>query len=172
MKSEQPVPLPAMQIEPVRIEQRGPLLLAGLKDRFTGETIPQIPLLWQRFGPHIGALPNEVDGVAYGLCLPSSEDEASFDYMAAVEVTTFSNLPSGLERLRVPAATYAIFEHVGHVSKLSWTVDAIQREWLPRSGRKPPSDAAGLPAFFERYGPRFDPQKGEGDVEVWLPIRE
>lgn len=171
MKSEQPAPSPAAQIEPARIEQRGPLLLAGLKDHFTCETIPQISRLWQRFGPHIGALPNEVAGVAYGLCLPG-EDDAGFDYMAAVEVTSFANLPSGFERLRVPAATYAVFEHVGHVSKLSMTVDAIQREWLPRSGRKPPSDAAGLPAFLERYGPGFDPQKGAGDVEIWLPIRE
>ena len=162
----------SMGIEPARIEQHGPLLLAGYKDRFTFEMLSTIPALWGRFAPKIGNVPNEVPGVAYGVCLPVGDESGAIEYLAAVEVTTFARLPADFVQLRVAAATYAIFEHAGHVSQICQTMDAIEREWLPRSGRQPPSDAAGLPAFFERYGPGFDPEKGVGDMEIWLPIKQ
>ena len=32
-------------------------------------------------------------------------------------------------------------------------------------------EVGDLPNFIEYYGPRFDPETGEGEVEIWVPLR-
>ena len=143
-------------------------LIAGLRGHYTRSTMKDIPLLWQRFAPHIGKLPGQVSGVTYGVCFPMPD---GFGYLSGVEVLSASGLPAEFSVVTMPVQRYAVFAHRGHVSLLHETCDAIEREWLPRSQYAFVHGKPGDPGFFERYGENFDPQIGEGDVEVWVPIK-
>lgn len=150
-------------LEEPRVE-RGPLLLlAGFAERFTFENVQRIPLLWQRFGPHVGHVPGEVGAHAYGVRY--NADDGGFDYLAAVEVSTLDALPPEFQHLRVPEQTYAVFAHRDHVSTIRATMHAIWSSWLPQSGRH----VVDAPDF-ERYGPDFDTIAGTGTIEMWIPI--
>lgn len=89
-----------------------------------------------------------------------------FEFLSGVEVEDFEGLPADAGRVRIPAQDYAVFEHVGPISELGSTWQRIWKDWLPGSGR---ADAETPP--FEVYGPRFDPDTGEGGLEIWFPVR-
>jgi AraC family transcriptional regulator len=152
-------------LKPPRFEHGKPLLIAGIGERYDGESSKAIPALWQRFAPHIGTIPGEIGKVAYGVCC-NGDDEGNFDYIAGVEVADFSDLPAGFRTVRVPAQRYAVFSHSEHVSTIRRTVNTIWSKWLPDSGHQ----VADAPNF-ERYGPEFDPRTGEGGLEIWVPIK-
>ena len=60
-----------------------------------------IPGLWQSFVQHIGSIPGEVPGVAYGV--NHNADGDSFYYLCGVEVRSASDLPQGFVVLEVPS---------------------------------------------------------------------
>jgi AraC family transcriptional regulator len=141
-----------------------PLLVAGLGDRFTFENGAGIPALWRRFNEIMHEVPARRGTVAYGVCC-NGDDAGNFDYIAGVEVADFSDLPRAFSRVRVPAATFAVFTHAGHISSIRRTVHTIWNRWLPQSGH----EVADAPNF-ERYDQRFDPLTGHGGLEIWLPV--
>lgn len=151
------------RIEPVRFEERGPLIIAGLSGTFTPQTRDGIPELWKRFAPHIGKVPGQVGQVAYGV---SSMRGGSIDYVAGVEVLDGTKLPDGFRKVRQMAKTYAVFEHRGHVSTIPETVGAISNDWLPKSGWA----IADGPQVIERYGEDFDPKTSSGLTEILIPL--
>lgn len=157
-------------LEAPRFENGKALLIAGLSERYTAETRRNIPQLWQRFQPHIGNVPGQVGKAAYGVCFNMRSAPFSFDYLAGVEVSDFSAVPSEFTQISVPAQRYAVFSHRDHVSRLPQALDAIHK-WLPNSGLVAAPRGDDVPVFFERYGEGFDLRTGIGDVEVWIPIK-
>jgi AraC family transcriptional regulator len=142
------------------------MTFAGMSEHVTSDW-DKIDKLWWRFAPHIGKVPGQVVArVAYGVVTNSGK---GIDYLAAVEVTGTKVLPKDFVQASLPAQRYAVFAHEGHVSKLKDTMDAIWK-WFPTSGLEH-ARTAGAPAFFERYGEEFDPQKGTGGIEVWVPVK-
>jgi len=113
-------------------------------------------------------LPGQKGKVAYGLCLPL-ENNKGIEYICGVEILNTDNLPDDLSVKQLPGNMYAIFKHDGHVSTLRQTLDNIWKNWVPVSGYSPPE---GENYFFERYGETFDPVKGEGDIEIWIPVKK
>jgi AraC family transcriptional regulator len=140
------------------------LKIAGLSRRFSTHDTAGIPGLWQSFGQHIGSIPGEVRGVAYGVCY--NADGASFDYLCGVEVLSLRDLPPGFVALEVPSSLCAIFHHGGHVTDIHALMRAIFSDWLPTSGRQ----AAAAP-ILERYGPEFDPRTGAGGFDIYIPLK-
>ena len=159
---------PSEGLEAPRFEDGKAMLLAGLRNYYTMETMREIPALWQRFDPYFDKIPGQVGRVTYGVCFPLPE---GFDYMAAVEVQGAEGVPQELSLVTMPAERYAVFAHRGHISKLPETCRAIEHDWLPRSRYSFVFGMPGSPGFFERYGDSFDAKAGVGDVEVWVPIR-
>jgi AraC family transcriptional regulator len=153
-----------VELEAPRREAGRPLLIAGMIVRYSNETIAGIPMQWQRFGPHIDAVPNWVDGTAYGVCR-GFDESGHFDYVCGVPVSSLSDLPAELSGIRVPAQTYLVFAHRGHVSGIHATWQAIIGDWFPASGHKM-TDGPG----FERYPESFDARTGLGGAEIWIPI--
>lgn len=92
-------------LQPPRIQDGRGLLIAGLGEHFTYETIAGIPGLWQRFHEHIGNVPGQVGNIAYGVCY-NTDDAGSFDYIAGVEVADFAALPKDFAR--IPAHRAAV----------------------------------------------------------------
>jgi AraC family transcriptional regulator len=161
---------PEVQLEAPRFENGKALLIAGLREHYTSETMKNMPALWQRFAPHIGNIPGQVVGhVAYGLSFNALGSDG-MDYMAGVEVSSSSNLPSDFSVTTIPVQKYAVFSHREHVSKMYETLDSIDK-WLPGSGLEVSGGAAGAPDFFERYSEEFNPLTGMGGMEVWVPIK-
>ena len=151
---------------PHRIEQGRTRVLAGLCRRFTMHTRAAIPALWQDFVPHLGHIAAQTGpafttyGVSYNF-----DDANDFDYLCAVEVRAGADLPEGFSTLNIAPQTYAVFPHIGHISGLRSTWDAVWGRWLPESGL----DVVPAP-FFELYGPDFTPD-GHGGLELWIPVK-
>jgi AraC family transcriptional regulator len=151
-------------LDPPRFVDGEELLIAGIGARYTFETNQGIPAQWQRFGPHIGHVPSQCGPETFGLCA-NGDDSGSFEYIAGVRVSEFSDLPEGLSGTRVPKRRYVVFTHKGHVSQLRRTHYTIWNKWVPESG-VPIADAPS----FERYGKEFNPVTGLGPIEVWMPV--
>ena len=156
----------ARQVEAPRVENSRPLLIAGLRSQFADEPWKGTPELWQRFAPYLGKILGQVGRTAYGLCFLLLN---GVDYLAGVEVSGSSGLPSDFTPVNIPAQRYLVFPHREHVSKLHITCDMIS-EWLPTSGHEA-AKTPGAPDFFERYTEEFDPRTGMGGIEVWIPIK-
>jgi AraC family transcriptional regulator len=152
-----------------RLERHDALLIAGLAERYEAGTIEEmaagIGRQWQSLAPLIGKVPGQVGRTAYGVCR-SVDDGEAVDYLAGVEVASFEHLPRRFKRRRLPAQRYAVFRHRGHLSALPGTIDSIWSRWLPQA-RLEAADTVHL----ERYGERFDPQSGKGEVEIWIPVK-
>jgi AraC family transcriptional regulator len=152
-----------------RIERRGPLLIAGIPGIFTPSS-GQVAAPWERFIPQLGSIPGRVGQCAYGVCIGCSGAD-TFEYLCGVEVAHASVVPQNWSRLSLPAQTYAVFAHDGHVTKIRETIRGIFEERLPQSGLELAPTAAEIPDLFERYGPGFDARTGSGDIEVWIPVK-
>ncbi len=151
-------------LEEPRRETGSALLIAGLRVRYSSETIAGIPMQWQRFAPLMGSVSGRVGGVAYGVCC-DFEESGQFDYVCGVAVSSLSGLPPELSGVRIPPRQYLVFLHPGHVSGIPATWQAIMARWLPKSGLR----MANAPNF-ERYGEDFDANTGLGGGEIWVPI--
>lgn len=148
-----------------RITTGKSMLVAGLRQTHRiRETDRQIPRQWRRLWPYLGSLRSQVGNVAYGVVC-SSGAVAKADYMCAVEVEDFADLPPELDCMKIPEQTYAVFSHDGNASDLEQVRQSISDEWLPQSGYK-----AASSQNIERYGESFNPASGEGDMEIWIPI--
>jgi AraC family transcriptional regulator len=153
-----------VNLDPPRFEDGRTLLIAGLSERYSESTNAGIPALWQRFVPHLGHVPGQIGHVAYGVVY-NGDGAGNIDYMAGVEVSSFSALPPEFSRLQIPEQKYAIFTHRGHISDIRRTWHTIFNLWLPQSGRK----LAHAPEI-ERYSEDFDGRTGLGTVEIWIPL--
>ena len=152
-------------IDPPRIVNQQPLLIAGLNARYGQTASAQMPAQWQRFTPHLGHVPGQVGETAYGVVY-NSDDTGHADYLTGVEVKDFSELPADWTRLRIPAQRYAVFTHRDHISSIRRTWFSIWNKGLPEAGL----EATGGPEF-ERYDERFNGETGAGEVEIWIPVK-
>lgn len=142
-----------------------------------GENHREIPKFWDRclgegkveaLGPHAGKF-----GVL-GLCADFDAKMENFTYVIGVEAVPGAQLPEGTQKVKVPAAQYAVFECVGAMP------DAIQNGWSEVMGQWfPKSDwEQAQPVNFELYpsfpdgDPRGDPTSPKCYTEIWIPIRK
>lgn len=155
---------PEARLPTVRILQAPAFQALGLVETHAFGDVTRIPVQWRAFGPQIEAIAGRVGPAPLGLML-DIDDDGRFSYACAVEVTDVDRLPPGLRKLRVPAQTYAVFPHRGHVSELRRTYAAIFDRWFAAHGEKL---AAG--PVLERHHPRFDVRTGRGGLEIWTPL--
>jgi AraC family transcriptional regulator len=153
------------KLEAPRFEKGKRLLIAGLGERYNGDTCAGIPAQWQRFVPHIGHIPGQVGGTAYGVC-HNCDDLGNFEYLSGVEVSDFSSVPGNFQCVNIGEQDYAVFSHRDHISTIRRTWSTIWNTWLPESEYEP-VDAPD----FERYGKEFDSLTGMGGLEIWVPIK-
>ncbi|WP_347901587.1 GyrI-like domain-containing protein [Pseudomonas purpurea] len=142
------------------------LLIAGLGGRFSSDTTQDIPKLWDTFIPHIGKVPGQKGDVTYGICC-NPDGKGGFEYIAGVEISKLDDLPELYRWIEVQPQHYAVFTHKGSLDTLAQTFQYIWKTWLPASGH----EAADAPEF-ERYSEDFNPQTGDGVLEIWLPLKE
>jgi AraC family transcriptional regulator len=139
--------------------------IAGLLQRYNIETVGDIPAQWARFAPHLGGIPGEIAGAAYGVCY-NHDGDGNFDYLSGVEVRDFALTPKEFTQLRLAPKRYAVFEINAHISTIRDVLHTIWAKWLPESGL----EAAQAPDF-ERYTAKFNPANGLGGYEIWLAVK-
>jgi AraC family transcriptional regulator len=154
-----------------RIVRRPAFDVVGMAGRFTPRTTSRIPELWERFvrGP-IDAVPHRAGHHTLGVCIDADAatlEQDGFTYLAGVEVSRVDGVPAGLIAITVPARTYAVFTHAGHISRLPDTVKQVWGTWLPASRYRHVASPD-----FELYDERWDPTTGEGEIDIWVPIAE
>jgi AraC family transcriptional regulator len=159
-----------MDLMEARIVRKAAFDVIGMAGRFTA-TSSKIPELWGRFAPRIHEVPHRRAAHTLGLCVdadPGTVAEAGFTYVAGVEVERLAGVPDGMIALTVPANTYAVLTHRGHLSRLPDMVRHVWGRWLPTSPYR------HVPApDFEFYDPeRWDPGTGEGEVDLYVPIAD
>lgn len=152
-----------------RIEQAGPLLVAGLREPLDQNAAQKIPYLWQQLTGGWDQIAQRVGNVGYGVCIHLRNHE--YYYMAACAVWDFTGLAEPFSPFIIPSQTYAVFSHAGSVETIRTTIDFVFDQWLPTSGYQHVIAMENSLHFFERYGEAFDPHTGTGDIEIWLPIR-
>ncbi|MCB1516969.1 MAG: GyrI-like domain-containing protein [Hyphomicrobiaceae bacterium] len=152
-------------LEAPRLAKRPAFRVAGLKKRFTYDQRVGIPNLWEQFIPHLGEIDGQIGSATFGLC--ANFDDEAFDYYAAAEIDQASETGSELVTFEVPAQTYLVFTHKGHVSNIAASMSAAIGKGIPEAGK---SQANG--PSFELYGDRFNPITGIGEIELWLPVED
>jgi AraC family transcriptional regulator len=150
-------------IAPPKFVDSAPLRIAGLEAHYAHGGAAGIPAQWQKLIGHLGHISGQKGRVAYAVV---NFDNDGYRYLTGVEVEPGADLPAGFTAIDIPAQTYAVFRHDGHVSTIQVTCGHAE-QWMPKSG----FEHAGPIGFLERYGEGFDPQTGRGDIEVWVPVR-
>ena len=152
-----------------RIVRRPAFHVVGLAGRFTPATTSHIPVLWERFVPHMDHVPHRRGSHTLGVCVdadPSTIEQDGFTYVAGVEVERIDGVPDGLIALTVPANAYAVFTHAGHIARFPDTVKQVWGRWLPASRYR----HVRAPDF-EWYDERWDPAHGRGRDRHLRPRR-
>jgi AraC family transcriptional regulator len=141
------------------------MLLVGIRRQHTfAGGVEGIPAQWREFNAR-RPWPGEQGAVSYGVMCGAEPAEQRFEYMCAVETSTFDGVPADVGRMRVPASRYAVYRHEGHISTVRDTWQHIWNVWLPASG------LTMLHApDFERYDASYDAETGEGGCEIWVPV--
>jgi AraC family transcriptional regulator len=155
--------------EPPLIIQKDALLLAGVA--YHGDNSDgKLAHLWQAFSTNIDRIPRRVSPQqTYGLWLYPDEFKTSrdFDYLAALEVQSLSDIPEGMAGRRVAPKTYVLFEHHGPIQIIRQTYIYAYGDWLPSSGYQ-------LDGQFdlEYYDERFiGPADPNSVLCILIPIR-
>jgi AraC family transcriptional regulator len=149
-----------------RFADGDPMRVIGLCERYDAVTMNRIPEQWAHFQQRLSDVRGRIDPAQFGIFYQLSESPFAFEYLTAVMVDDDAPLPAGFVERRLAPRRHAVFTHRGHPSGLRPLMDAIFREWLPRSGYR----AAGNPDFVEVYGEAFDPVRLQGVIEVWVPL--
>ena len=127
---------------------------------------PEIPQLWEHFGPRMDEVPDQAEpGVSYGVMQQGAAGGDALDYMAGVAVVQALDVPAGMTSWEIPAQTYAVLPAT--LPTLGAAFDFIYNTWLPASGYQP----TGGP-FFERYGATFDPSDPTSELSIYVPVEK
>jgi len=153
------------QLEP-KIIEKSSFLVAGLHYEGKNEH-GEIPALWDNeFLPRMGELAFLQAGAgAYGIAraMPNFEKDGVFEYLAAVEVKSFDNLPPGMVGWEIPAATYVVLP-AHDVPGIAPVSDYFYQKWLPQSKEY----EMGEGAMLEYYPPDFGVDL---NLDLFFPVR-
>jgi AraC family transcriptional regulator len=155
------------KLEP-RFEEKHGFKFAGLM--YTGSAEQgEIPQLWDKFVPVMDKIPNRINNnVCYGIINPFEPKQGrEMDYIAAVEVDGFDNVPEGMESGEIPEAYYAVFTHKGPISKFMETIQYVYGDWMKNGGYK----HAGTPDF-ELYDDKFKGDEEDSECYIYVPIEK
>lgn len=90
----------------------------------------------------------------------------NFQKWAAVEVSNYSGIPAGLQKITIPDGLYAVFLHLGPATEAHKTYHYIFTEWLPNS-EYTVDNRPHFAVMDEKYK-KDDPTSEE---EIWIPIK-
>ena len=138
-------------------------IITSLVNNRTGE-------LWRSFMPQRKHISNSASADLFSLSVYDPEyfnafnPAREFEKWALIEVTDFSNVPSGMETFTLPGGAYAVFVHKGSHEDAR-TFPYIFSTWLPQA----PYVLDDRP-HFEILGPRYNQGSPDSEEEIWVPV--
>lgn len=133
----------------------------------------QTRVLWQQFMPQRKSIRGVVGADLFSLQVfdtpPDSPDftlHSVFEKWAAVEVTSFDDLPEGMEPFTLVSGLYAVFHHKGAADTGPKSFQYIFGVWLPAS----PYQLDNRP-HFEKLGERYKNDDPDSEEEIWIPVK-
>lgn len=141
-------------------------ITAGLSQRFTMDSVGEIPALWAGLHAREWIVPDETPGALFGVSY-EFDGGGGFNYLAGVEVSQVGVVPRGVCHVVLAAGDYAVFSHRGAMAEIPQLFTYIFQNWLPASGYI----SAEAPVF-ERYPSGPADAEGRHAYEVWAPIRK
>lgn len=161
-----------MSTEP-RLEDAPPRTMVGLATSFDDpgaerNTIAaRLSPLWTSFMSRFAQVEKKHSHTAYGVIGQEAPGSARIRYIAAAHVIDGPcTVPPGMIDLKIPAATYATFEHRGTTDQLDRTVNYIYSAWLMQSGMR-----HTYGPDLETYGERYRPTSSDSVVLYSIPVR-
>lgn len=132
-------------------------------------------LLWNRFMKYKEALDARKNADLYSVQIYGEEfisgdfdSQSEFEKWAAMEVQDHSNIPKGLQMLKLPQGKYAVFIHEGTAKDFAKTSKFIFEEWLPSSK----FEIDDRP-HFEVLGKDYKgPENPESKEKIWIPVKQ
>ncbi len=136
----------------------------SLSENKTGE-------LWQKFMPRRAEIKNRVnmDFISmqnYGEGWAFSPAE-KFTKWAAVEVSSFDEIPPGMKTYLLSEGRYAVFIHKGPAGEAVKTMQYIFGKWLPES-----KYILDNREHFEILPEGYSPMDPDAEEEIWVPVKE
>ena len=123
----------------------------------------EIPQLWGTFGPHMHEIKHLVHPeVFYGVMGNYVEATGEFDYVAAREVTSATEIVKGMTVVNIPTQTYAVFPCT--LKTLKKTFDVIESS-LPTSGYHRVDGPE-----FELYDESFEAGNENSPMFLYVPV--
>lgn len=130
-------------------------------------------LLWNRFMKLKGSIENITGENLYSVQIYGEkfmsgefDTQSEFSKWAATEVSNYSEIPKGLEKLEIPGGKYAVFTHKGTAREFAETSNFIFNQWLPDSEYKL-DDRPHFEVLGEDYK---GPENPESQEDIWIPI--
>ncbi|QBA64040.1 GyrI-like domain-containing protein [Muriicola soli] len=127
--------------------------------------------LFKSFMPKRGEIENTISENVFSINIYKQDYFTAFDpnsvfeKWAAVEVSSFAEVPYGMNKIVIPAGLYAIFDYKGHPGDKA-IFQFIFGSWLPGSeyhlDHRP---------HFEILGERYKNNDPNSEEEIWIPIR-
>ena len=148
-----------------RVEKKPAFKVVGVKKSFRNDTEENlVPYFWsdlpkETYDLIIKQAGGEPKGML-GLC-SDFDGEHEFDYYIAVSTT--NSAVQGLEEIRIPEITWAIFEAEGTIPEL---INRVWQEWFPSSGyRRADNSFPDIEVYFD-----YDFPKENYNYELWYPV--
>ncbi|MBX2961002.1 MAG: GyrI-like domain-containing protein [Cyclobacteriaceae bacterium] len=127
--------------------------------------------LWRSFMPQRKHISNSVSADLFSLSVYDPEyfkafnPAREFEKWALMEVTDFSNVPSGMETFTLPGGAYAVFVHKGSHEDVR-TFQYIFSMWLPQA-----SYLLDNRPHFELLGSKYKQGSPDSEEEIWVPVK-
>ncbi len=102
----------------------------------------------------------------YGITFKTDK---KYFYLTAIPVTNFI-IPENFIHLEIPKGEYEIFTHKGKMENIKKTIFEIYKVILPKSNLKIEDHSKTGFLHFERYDYRFQWNKSNSIIDIYLPI--
>jgi AraC family transcriptional regulator len=167
----------AVTFGPPRIEQRGRLLLAGLRRKHAvspdmGAIMRSVEAQWVSFRPRRQELRHALNSDCYGILLKVSDGDVGVEYFCGMEVSDASDLPEGFVTLDIPPLRYAMVRHTGTADDLLKTYFDIFGRLLPEAGLTVSGGKNGAPEFIERFDSLYSLETRTGGPLIMVPLSD
>ena len=128
--------------------------------------------LWKSFMPFLNSIPNAVGTNKYSMQIypdgyfNAFDPETQFEKWAAIEVSSFNNVPPGLDTIVLRGGLYAVFYYKGNPANGAKVFKNIFTVWLPQSGY-----VVDDRPHFEVLGDKYMQGSDDSEEEIWVPVR-
>lgn len=125
--------------------------------------------LWRTFMPRRNEVLNKVNGDFLSLQVypekyfKSFNPATMFTKYALVEVSDLSNVPEGMNSMKIEGGMYAVFHHIGNDTSV---FQEIFTQWLPNS-----EYALDNRPHFEVLGEKYKNHDPRSEEDIYIPIK-